>query len=143
MLEFLTNTFPTGAVNPCPTCPSGFQYLASNGNATRHSGQIQLRRRLRNGFTANLQYTLAKAIDDAGFSTTNPLIAQNWLDLHAERSLSNFDQRHQVVATAQYTTGMGVGGGMLLGGWRGALFKEWTVTAALNKGSGLPLTPIY
>src|SRR5947208_11936057 len=129
MLEFLTNTFPTGAVNPCPTCPSGFQYLASNGNATRHSGQVQLRRRLRNGLTANFQYTLSKAIDDAGFSTTNPLIAQDWLDLRAERSVSNFDQRHQVVAQVQYTTAMGSAPGALLSGWRGALFKEWTATA--------------
>ena len=63
--EFLPNTFPTHVVNPCPTCPSGFGYLSSNGNATRESGQVQLRRRLRNGLTANIQYTLAKAIDDA------------------------------------------------------------------------------
>jgi hypothetical protein len=143
MQEFLPNTFPAGAINPCPNCPTGFQYLVSNGNATRHSGQVQLRRRLRNGLTANIQYTLSKAIDDAGFSTTNPLIAQNWLDLSADRSLSNFDQRHQVVAQAQYTTGMGSAPGALLSGWRGALFKVWTATAQITAGSGSPLTPIY
>jgi len=145
MQEFLPNTFPAGAVNPCPACPSGFAYLASNGNASRESGQIQLRRRLHNGLTASVQYTLAKAIDDAGFSTTgtNQLIAQNWLDLRAERSLSNFDQRHQVTAQAQYTTGMGIAGGTLMSGWQGALFKEWTVSSQIIAGSGSPLTPIY
>jgi hypothetical protein len=143
MQEFLPNTYPTGVANPCPSCPSGFVYLASNGNSTRQSGQVQLRRRLRNGLTANIQYTLSKAIDDAGFSTQSPLIAQNWLDLHAERGLSTFDQRHQVVAQAQYTTGMGTGAGALLSGWRGALYKEWTATAQITAGSGQPLTPIY
>jgi hypothetical protein len=146
MQEFLPNTFPSGVVNPCPSCPTGFVYLSSNGNSTREAGQIQLRRRLRNGLTANVQYTLAKAIDDAGFSATNPqlqLIAQNWLDLRADRALSSFDQRHQVVAQMQYTTGMGTGAGAMLSGWRGVLYKEWTATAQVTAGSGNPLTPIY
>jgi hypothetical protein len=62
--EFLPNTFPVGAVNPCPSCPTGFAYLASNGNSSRESAQIQLRRRLHNGLTATVRYTFAKSIDD-------------------------------------------------------------------------------
>src|SRR5713226_3676188 len=127
MQEFLPNTYPAGALNPCLACPSGFAYLTSNGNSMRESGQIQLRRRLHNGFTSTLQYTFAKAIDDSalgGRGQGGSLIAQNWLDLGAERGLSNFDQRHQLTLQAQYTTGMGIGGGTLLGGWRGALLKE-------------------
>ena len=38
---------------------------------------------------------------------------------------------------------MGIGGGTLLSGWRGALFKEWTFVTQITAGSGLPLTPIY
>ncbi|HEY6392832.1 MAG TPA: TonB-dependent receptor [Bryobacteraceae bacterium] len=146
MQEFLPNTFPVGALNPCPACPAGFIYLTSNGNSTRESGQIQLRRRLHNGFTANLQYTFSKSIDDSALGGRGQgvnVIAQNWLDLAAERGLSNFDQRHQLMAQAQYTTGMGVGGGTLVSGWKGALFKEWTFVSQINAGSGLPLTPIY
>ncbi len=146
MQEFLPNTYPVGALNPCPACPTGFAYLTSNGNATRESGQIQLRRRLHNGFTANLQYTFSKSIDDSalgGRGQATNVIAQNWLDLAAERSLSNFDQRHQLMAQIQYTTGMGVGGGTLMSGWKGALFKEWTFVTQINAGSGLPLTPVY
>jgi hypothetical protein len=70
-------------------------------------------------------------------------IAQNWLNLAAERSLSNFDQRHTVSIQAQYTTGMGVRGGTLVNGWRGALFKQWTFMTQINAGTGLPLTPVY
>jgi carboxypeptidase family protein len=144
--DFLPNTYPIGVTSPCPTCPVGFQYITSNGNSTREAGQLQLRRRLQSGFTATLQYTYAKAIDDAALGGRNqgtPLIAQNWLDLSAERGLSNFDQRHNLTAQIQYTTGMGLHGGTLVNGWKGALFKEWTVTSAITAGTGLPLNPVY
>ena len=173
--EFLPNTFPIGAANPCPACPSGFAYLTSNGNSTREAAQVQLRRRLHNGFTGILQYTFSKSIDDVaalggqGPTTTtqitsaqnassqtivstsgsgaakasNLAIAQNWLDLNAERGLSTFDQRHLLNLQLQYTTGMGLKGGTLVSGWKGALFKEWTVATQITAGSGLPQTPIY
>lgn len=155
--QYLPNTYPMGAANPCPLCPSGFVYQTSGGDSTRQAGSIQLRRRLRSGFTANLQYTFSKAIDDdstlggqgpvpAGAvapTPPTPTIAQNWLNLRAERGLSTFDQRQLLNAQIQYTTGMGIGGGTLLGGWRGILLKEWTAAGIITAGSGLPETPIY
>jgi len=133
-------------VNPCPTCPSGFAYLASNGNSTRESGTFQLRRRLHSGFTATMQYVYSKSIDDAALGGRNQggsVIAQDWLNLRGERGLSNFDQRHLLTAQMQYTTGMGLGGGTLLSGWKAALLKEWTAATQITAGSGLPLTPVY
>ncbi len=144
--QFLPNTYPVGAVSPCPLCPAGYTYLASNGNSTRESGQIQLRRRLHNGFGASLQYTFSKSIDDAalgGRGQGTPVIAQNWLDLGAERGLSSFDQRHLLNLQMQYTSGMGIGGGGLMGGWKGRFLKEWTFTSQITAGSGFPLTPTY
>jgi hypothetical protein len=38
---------------------------------------------------------------------------------------------------------MGLKGGTLLSGWKGALFKEWTVASQINAGSGVPESPIY
>jgi hypothetical protein len=147
MQEFLPNTYPLGAANPCPACPAGFVFLTSSGSSSRHAGQVQVRRRLRNGLTATVQYTLAKATDDVatfgGASLTGASIAQDWQNLDAERAPSNFDQRHLVTAQFQYTTGIGVAGGALLSGVKGSLIKGWTVTAQLNAGSGLPLTPVY
>jgi len=183
MQQFLPNTYPIGAANPCDNCPAGFVYQASGGDSTRQAGQLQLRRRLRSGFTASLLYTFSKSIDDDAMlggqghvssssqtaapsggqgpssgqgsggsltasSTTQsasptPAIAQNWLDLHAERSLSSFDQRHLLNLQVQYTSGEGLGGGTLLGGWRGRVLKEWTIVATSVIGSGLPETPIY
>jgi len=164
MQEFLPNTYPIGAVNPCPSCPTGFVYRTSDGNSTREAGELQVRRRLRGGLTATVDYAWSKALDDdaqvgaqghvqtqaalAAPSDTNsspsanPTIAQNWLDLNAERGLSTFDQRNLMTAQVQYTTGMGLTE-TLLNGWRGTVFKEWTVLAKLTAGSGLPETPVY
>jgi hypothetical protein len=172
MQDFLPNTYPIGATNPCPECPIGFAYLTSNGNSTREAGDVQLRRRLHNGLAATLDYTYSKAIDDdamlggqgasaasnnaspagsssqgstsaGGTNQSSPLIAQNWLDLGAERGLSTFDQRHVFNAQLQYTTGMGLGGGTLLSGWKGALFREWSFLTKVTAASGLPQTPVY
>src|SRR6185437_5632441 len=67
----------------------------------------------------------------------------DWLDLGAERSLSSFDQRHLLNLQMQYTTGQGLEGGTLLGGWRGRALKEWTLLTQLNVGTGFPETPAY
>ena len=172
MQVFLPNTYPIGATNPCPSCQSGFVYRTSGGNSARESGQLQLRRRLRSGFTASLDYTWAKAMDDdaqvgaqghisattatapaagAGSMLTmstvqagaGPVIAQNWLDLRGERGLSTFDQRQLLNAQLQYTTGMGMGGRTLMSGWSGRLLKEWTLLSQISTGTGLPETPIF
>jgi hypothetical protein len=144
--EFLPNTFPSSALSP-----SGYVFLTSSGASIRNAGQIQIRRRLRSGFTATTQYTYARAFDNAplmagGVATTTQggsSIAQNWLNLKAERAPSNFDQRHQLSVQTQYTTGVGLRGGALLGGWKGGLFKEWTLASQLTVGSGTPLTPTF
>jgi hypothetical protein len=147
--EFLPNTNPIGAVNPCPSCPTGFEYLTSNGNSTRESAQIQLRRRLHSGFTASVLYTYSKSIDDdsalggqGATTAATATIAQDWRNLSAERGLSTFDQRQLANITLQYTTGMGMGGGTLLDGWRGKLYKEWTLQSVITAGTGLPQTPL-
>lgn len=172
--DLLPNTYPIGAVSPCPTCPVGFAWLTSNGNSTREAGELQMRRRLHNGLAAILQYTYSKAIDDdaalggqgayiaqsitaqnasgpgmvvqsgtGGGSGGNPAIAQNWLDLRAERGRSTFDQRHVLGLGMQYTTGVGTAGGTLLSGWRGALLKGWTAATQISAATGLPETPVY
>ena len=133
MREFAPNTYPAGAENPCRTCPIGFVYLTSDGTSQKNAVQLQVRRRLRNGLSAVAQYTYAKATDNAAAFTTADLngavIAQNWLDLDAERAWSNFDQRHALTAQVEYS-----GRGIL---------RDWTFTSQISAGSGLPLTPIH
>jgi hypothetical protein len=104
---------------------------------------------LKSGFTASVLYTYSKSIDDdaalggQGAATLGSAqIAQDWRNLKAERGLSTFDQRHLVNIGIQYTTGMGKGGGSLLSGWRGRVYKEWTVQTQINAGTGTPETPL-
>jgi len=155
--EFLPNTNPIGTTTVCASCQSGFIYRASNGNSDRESFSLQLRRRLRSGFTATAQYTYSKSTDDdsvlggqgpvaagaASQTLATASIAQDWRNLNAERGPSTFDQRNLLNASFQYTTGMGLGGGTLLTGWRGRVYKEWTVLGQIVAGSGLPETPSY
>lgn len=165
MQEFLPNTYPLGGTNPYAGLPVGFVYRTSNGNSTRQAGELQLRRRLHSGLTATLDYTWAKALDDdsqigaqghtaiaeataapSDTANTQPppaTIAQNWLDLPAERGLSTFDQRNILKASFQYTTGMGLGGETLLSGRKGKFLKEWTVMTQITAASGSPETPIF
>lgn len=162
--EFLPNTYPPGGSNPYPGRPVGFVYRTSGGNSTREASEVQLRRRLRGGLMASLEYTWSKSLDDdsqlggagqattqaaagpaSSFSTTlwpPATIAQNWLNLKGERGLSSFDQRNLLKASFQYTTGMGFGGQALFSGWWGRLFKNWTMLTQITAGSGTPETPI-
>ena len=55
---FLPNTYPTGAANPCPSCPSGFQYQTTGANSTYNAVSGQLQRRFRSGFSGNLHVRL-------------------------------------------------------------------------------------
>ena len=141
---FAPNTYPLGAADPCTSCPAGYKYYTSNGNSTRESGTLDIRRRMHSGFMSEAIYTYSKSIDDAAALGGGSLgsLAQNWLNLLGERGPSSFDQRHVVNLSMQYTTGMGMAGGTLLSGWRGKIIKGWTILDSINLGTGLPLTPI-
>jgi hypothetical protein len=136
---FAPNTYPAG-----PVSPSGYVYYTSGANSTRESGTLELRRRMHKGFAATAQYIYSKSIDDAAVLGGGGLgvVAQNWLNLGAERGLSSFDQRHLASLQVQYSPGMGLGGGTLMGGSRGRLMKDWTFVDAITVGSGLPLTAV-
>jgi trimeric autotransporter adhesin len=108
-----------------------FVYITSGGRSDRHAGTLTVRRRLHNGFTTGVEYTLSKATDNASTFSNRSItpsalvLAENWRDLAAERGPSLFDQRHRVTAQAQYATRIGV-----------------MVDANLIWGSGLPFTPV-
>jgi hypothetical protein len=158
MQAYLPNTRPAGAVDPCPAfavpasarqgCPSGFLYVTSHGRSIRHAVQLSVRRRLQDGFTAGVQYTLAKATDNAAtfsnrsITPSSLVIAQDWLDLAAERGPSSFDQRHRVSIELQYSTGTRLTGGSLVESLKASLFRGWTIDVKLNAGSGMPFTPV-
>jgi hypothetical protein len=139
--QFLPNSVAPGL--PESIYPHGFIYETSNGNSIYHAAQFQLNRRMRSGLMANASYQFSKSIDNAGTGGRGQggtPVAQNWLDLAAERGLSSFDARHNLNVQFMYSTGMGRSGGSLLSGWRGTLLKDWNLMSNINLHSGNPLT---
>ena len=139
--QFIPNSVPPGAAESA--LPHSFIYETSNGNSIYHAAQFQLVRRFHSGLAANVSYQLSKSIDNAGTGgrgQANTPVAQNWLDLSAERGLSSFDARHNLAVRFQYSTGMGRSGGTLVNGWKGALMKDWTISWNISLRSGNPFT---
>jgi hypothetical protein len=72
---------------------------SSIANAIYHGGILELKKRFGNHFSLFGNYTYSKAIDDST-DFNSDYAAFNEVDLVAERSLSDFDQRHKVVFAA-------------------------------------------
>jgi hypothetical protein len=84
-------------------CVQPFLFESSEGSSILHQGTVRVRKRLRRGFSVGGTYTYSKSIDNAssiGGGAT--VVAQNDLDIAAERGLSSFDQRHRFVADYIY-----------------------------------------
>ena len=139
--QYIPNSVAPGAA--VSGYPHGYTYETSGGDSIYHAAQFQLNRRFHSGFMWRAAYQFSKSIDDAGTGGRgqgNTPLAQNWLDLSAERALSGFDNRHNLSLNLQYSSGVGIAGGTLLSGWKGALLKDWTIGATLNAHSGNPST---
>lgn len=73
--------------------------VESSGNSIYHGLAISASRRFTDVYQAQISYTFSKAIDDTIDFITD-LQPANQLDLHNERSLSSFDQRHRLVVSS-------------------------------------------
>jgi hypothetical protein len=72
---------------------------ASVADAIYHGGILEVKKRFSDRFTLLANYTYSKAIDDST-DFNSDYAAFDEVDLAAERSLSDFDQRHKVVIAA-------------------------------------------
>jgi hypothetical protein len=119
--------------------PTGYTYETYGGNSNYNGVTFSLMRRFRGGLSANGSYTFSKSIDDGGAGSGGNQ-AQDWLNFHAERGLSNFDQRHNLLITFSYSTGQGRRGAGLVTGWRGQLVKDWTIMSQIQLHNSNPMT---
>ncbi len=120
----------------------GFTFDDSSGNSIYHAAQVRVMRRFSKGISANALYTFSKSIDNAStLGGGAAVVAQNDLDLHAERGLSTFDQRHTLNLFYVLTSPVSDTGGRLhSSGLSGHLLKDWTLSGGVTFGSGLPFT---
>ncbi len=149
-----------------------FTYESSVADSEANAGSVRLRKRLSSGFSIGGIYTFSKSLDDAssigagatsapsspglgaggtgaggssgggttGGGATN--IAQNPLNLSAERGLSSFNQTHKF--TADYLWELPFGGDKRwLTGHAPlrAIFGDWQWSGDWTIASGLPFTP--
>jgi hypothetical protein len=84
--------------DPTHTILQNNQY-SSIANAVYHGGILEVKKRFSDHFTLMANYTYSKALDDST-DFNSDYAAFNEVNLAAERSLSDFDQRHKAVIAA-------------------------------------------
>jgi outer membrane receptor protein involved in Fe transport len=137
--RFLPCTLLTPLNTPCV---SPFLYESSEGSSILHAGTVRVRKRMRRGLSVGGTYTYSKSIDNASsIGGGTGVVAQNDLDIAAERGLSSFDQRHRFTADYSYTLPFGKDQRWLKGGWAGNLFGGFFVSGNMIVASGTPLSP--
>ncbi|MGA3072506.1 MAG: TonB-dependent receptor [Bryobacteraceae bacterium] len=124
---------------------TGFTYDAPIGDSTYNALQTHLMRRFRGGISMNARYTFAKSIDDASsFGGVGGTVAQNWLDLAAERALSSFDRRQVFTMSWVYTSPFGNPNSRFASSGRaGRLLRNWSLSGGITAETGTPLTARY
>jgi hypothetical protein len=129
-----------GTVLPIPYATS-FNYQTAGANSSYNAGQARITRRFNRGLSAVALYTFSKSIDDASsFSGPGGTTVQFIDNLHLERALSTFDQRHRLSLTFLASSPVGVHGMMRNGGWKTTALTGWTLAGTFTIASGTPLT---
>jgi hypothetical protein len=120
----------------------GFTYDQSIGNSIYHAAQLRVTRRFNRGISMQAFYSFSKSIDDSSsFGGAGNTVAQNWLDLAAERGLSSFDRRHSFDMNWVWTSPAGNAGSRIGGtGLAGRLLRDWQLSGTVTAQSGTPLT---
>ena len=120
---------------------------STSGNSIYHSMQLKVEKRYSHGITFLLSYTAGKLISDClkaltdfGDYVQSPR-AQNWYDLRAERSLSEFDVSQSLALS--YVVDLPFGPGKRLAGSAkgavGRLLEGWRIGGITIYRTGIPL----
>ena len=151
-----------------------FTYENSVADSEANAGSVRLRKRLAKGFSVGGIYTFSKSIDDASSigagatsgantpglgaggtgaagggaaasaGTGTSSVAQNPLDLSAERGLSSFNQTHKFTADYLLELPFGHDKRWLTGNTPlRAIFGDWQWSGDWTIASGLPFTPRF
>jgi hypothetical protein len=121
------------------------------GNSTYNAMQLQVTKRVSQGLTFLVSYTVSKNITDAdsagpgvsGFIGTNSFIGENSYDRKAEKAVSQLDTPQSLVMSFLYELPVGRGKKFMNeGGVKDKMFGGWYVSGILTYHSGLP-TEVY
>jgi hypothetical protein len=122
------------------TLPGNATFITNIANSSYHSMQLEVTKRLANGFTSQTSYTWSKSLgtaDGDGALTFRTL---------RDRTLNNgplgLDRRHQIISSGTYALPFGMNRAFL-GSAPGVvqrLVENWQLSGIMNWVSGAPLT---
>ncbi len=120
----------------------GYTLDQSVGNSSFNGLQTRLNRRFNHGLSFQAFYEWSKSIDDSSsFGGAGNTVAQDWLNISAERGLSSFDMRHQATLGFVWTSPVAGPGSHMSGeSLTGRLLKDWQLSGNLTAHTGTPLT---
>ena len=144
--------FPANYFRPNPQFSQIF-FFDSGGDSYYHGGFIAVRRRFEKGLDFGFTYTLSKSIDDmsvdpvgastgGGLSTSNSRTPTDVHNFRLDRSRSDFDDRHVIVANMVYELPFGHGKkwGSNWPGFVNHILGGWGTNGIFNYQSGEPYT---
>lgn len=137
---------PFDAVNnnafQTPFSSPGAPLNKSIGNSTYNGLQVNIQKRLSNGFQIQGAYTFSHSISDVNdplnAAAGNRNFPRNSFDLRAERGNSDFDIRHRGVINYIYSPNLGRGREHLSQGFVGRVLEGWSLTGVTTLQSGHP-----
>jgi hypothetical protein len=130
--------FPVGSTVQNPNF-GGLRYTTTNGMSYYNALQISFQQRFSRGLLFRVNYTFSKNIDTDSLlitpGNTNDL-PQNPLSLKAERGLSNYDMRNNLVTYLVWSLPAAPGPKVLTHGWQ----LNWITTVASGQPFGVTLS---
>ena len=122
---------------------AALQTLSTIGFSNYHGGAFSLRQRFKDSFLLDVNYTLAKAMDNASTLESQRVLSgviRNPINPDLEYSISNFDIRHNLNANWLIALPFGKGRQWFSGSNKltDALIGGWQLTGIMRLSSGLP-----
>ncbi len=152
--EVITTNTPENAILRAPfqglsTFPFNNAQFRSDSHSTYNSLQISLKRRYRQGAQLELSYTYSKSLDDSTSRGAGPSGLQDvgngnqvvgeQLNSHMNRSYSDFDRTHRLVAAGSWELPLGA---LSRAAFLDPLLSGWSISGLLAAQSGIPVDVI-
>jgi hypothetical protein len=142
--DLFDKTWPTNLINPAtgkrPLTQFGqFGIKHNDANSNFHALQASLKRSFTHGFLWQTQYQWSKGIADAGYGAGDNLPVENVSCRACDRSVTTYDVRHNLMASAVYQLPFGTGRRFLHGGVAGRLIGGWDLSGTGMARTGLPV----
>jgi Carboxypeptidase regulatory-like domain/TonB dependent receptor-like, beta-barrel len=111
----------------------------NDANSNFNALQISLRRSFLNGFLWQTEYQWSKGIADGSIGAGEGIAVENVSCRACDRSVTPFDVRHNVIASAVYQLPFGTGRHFLQHGVAGRLVGGWDLSGTGLARTGLPV----